>query len=267
MTIPFQNLSFPEIYEQALVQPLFRPFAEPAVAAARLQPGDRVLDIACGTGIVARLARERVGPAGQVVGVDTSAPMLGVARKVLPDAEFREGDAGALPLGPEEQFDAAICHQGFQFFPDRPKALLEMRRALRPGGRLVLSTWRPDRELPTLLALRRIAEVHVGPVDDRRHAFGEPGPIEALLRDAGFQDIQSETVSRTVRFEDGSVFARLNAMALVSMSARGRELGESERTQLVDAIVKDSRDLVRQESDAKGFRYELRSCMTGAARV
>ena len=263
MAIPFGRASFPELYEKALVGPLFRPWAGALLDEAALARGDRVLDIACGTGIVARLAKERVGKA-KVVGVDAHAPMLEMARSVAPDLDWRTGDAGALPLQEGEQFDAVLCQQGLQFFPDRRAAAREMRRALAPGGRLALSTWRPDEELPVLLALRRIAERHLGPIADRRHAFGDPAAVEALLREAGLNDVRSKTVSRTIRFEDGAGFVRLNALALVGMSAGGAKLGDEEREKLLATIVADSAELVRANSDAQGFAYEIRAVVATA---
>lgn len=83
-----------------------------------------------------------------------------------------------------------------------------MRRALVRGGRLGVSTWRPDEEFPLLRQLCEIAEGHLGPIDDRRHSLGEPGPIEAVLSEAGFHDIRRRHFSRTLRFTDGSVFVR-----------------------------------------------------------
>lgn len=264
MTLPFAQLSFPEIYERALVGPLFRPWAGLILDDVEVAAGDRVLDVACGTGIVARLAKERAGETGTVVGVDVSPPMLAVARTTAADIDWREGNAAALPLRDGEQFDVVVCQQGLQFFPDRPAAAREMRRALAERGRLAVSTWRPDEELPVLLALRRIAENYVGPISDRRHGFGEPGPVEALLRDAGFHDVRTKTVSRTIRFADGSLFVRLNAMALAGMGERSGEIGEEERVRMVDAITGDSAELVRQASDESGFGYELTATVATA---
>ena len=170
----FSQQSFPQIYEQALVGPLFRPWVDSLLEGVELGPGDRVLDIACGTGIVARLARERLGATARVVGIDVNPQMLAVARRVAPAIDWREGDAGVLPLGSDEQFDVVLCQQGFQFFQDRAAAARQMRRALVRGGRLGVSTWRPDEEFPLLRQLREIAERHLGPVDDRRHSLGEP---------------------------------------------------------------------------------------------
>jgi ubiquinone/menaquinone biosynthesis C-methylase UbiE len=262
MSLPFAQSSFPEIFEQALVGPLFRPWAGPLLDDVELAPDDRVLDIACGTGIVARCARERLDGTGKVVGVDVNAGMLAVARRVVPEIEWREGDAGALPLEPGEQFDAVVCQQGFQFFADRAAAAAEMHRALKSGGRLALSTWRPDDEIPFGRELRQVAERHLGPIADRRHCFGEAAPIEALLRAAGFRNLQSKTFTLPIRFDDGSVFVRLNAMALVGMSAGGKAFDDAERDRVISAIVRDSANVTRRYSDERGLVFELRTNVT-----
>ncbi|HJS43013.1 MAG TPA: methyltransferase domain-containing protein [Gemmatimonadales bacterium] len=253
----FSQATFPELYEQALVGPLFQPWVDPLLEDVQLRPGDRVLDIACGTGIVARLAKERLGSTGTVVGVDLNPQMLTVARRVTPTVDWRQGEAGALPLRAGEKFDVVLCQQGFQFFPDRAVAAREMHRALVKDGRLGVSTWRPDEEFSVLHELRRIAERHVGPIADRRHAIGEPDPLATVLREAGFHGIRSKHVSRTIRFQDGSIFARLNTMALVSMSAQSSTLDDEGRQHLVAAILRDSAELVRMNTDDAGFAYEI----------
>lgn len=246
MAIASGQASFPELYEQALVGPLFRPFAELLVGEAGLAPGARVLDIACGTGIVARLAAARVGPA-TVVGVDVSPPMLAVARGLEPEIDWREGEAAALPLRDGEQFDVAFCQQGMQFFPDRAAAAREMHRALAPGGRVLVSTWRADDEMPPLRELRRVAERRLGPISDRRHSLDDPRALEDLLREAGLRDVRSKTASRRVRFEDGSTYVRMNAMALVGMSARGKDMDDKQRAQAIAAVVEESSELAEFE--------------------
>jgi len=126
--------SFPQMYERWLVGPLFRPWAEMTLDEVGLSGGQRVLDIACGTGILARVASERLGDAGYVVGIDISPDMLAIAHDAAPGIDWREGNAGALPLHNGEQFDIVTCQQGLQFFPDKPAAATQMRRALVKGG-------------------------------------------------------------------------------------------------------------------------------------
>jgi ubiquinone/menaquinone biosynthesis C-methylase UbiE len=257
MTTPVARPTFPEVYEQSLVGPLFRPWAELILDDVGLAPGDRVLDVACGTGIVARLAKERLGDAGTVVGVDLSPGMLAVARRSGKGIDWREGDAAALPLADGERFDVVVCQQGLQFVAHKAAAAGRMRHALASGGRLAVSTWRSDDELPVLRELRRVAERHVGPVQDRRHSFGEAGPLEALLREAGVVDVRVKTVSRTIRFKDGGVFVRLNAVALVGMSAAAKAMTEEERERAIATIVRDSADALRAHTDEAGFAFDL----------
>ena len=132
----------PEAYEHSLVPTLFTPWAHDLIARAALRPGERVLDVACGTGIVARLAAAHVGIAGHVIGVDLNPGMLAVARaQTLTTAsarvEWRAGDANALPCD-NATFDVVFCQQGLQFFPDKDRTLREMYRVLAPEGRLAL---------------------------------------------------------------------------------------------------------------------------------
>ena len=140
-----------EIYERHMVPAIFGPWAEDLVALATPKPGERVLDVACGTGVVTRLVAQCVGPSGNVVGFDLNPGMLTVARGVpLPSGarvEWREGNVSAMPF-PDATFDLALCQQGLQFFPDRPGALREVRRVLVSGGRLALSVWRPMQYSP-----------------------------------------------------------------------------------------------------------------------
>lgn len=249
--------SFAEMYERWLVGPLFRPWAERTLDEVKVSPGDRLLDVACGTGIVARVARRRIGDAAHIVGVDISPVMLAVARAAAPNIDWREGDAGALPLRNEEQFDIVVCQQGLQFFPDKPAAMAQMRRALARGGKLAVATWRSDDEIPLFRDLRRVAERRLGPIADRRHSLGDAGALGGLLLEAGFRDAIVRTMCCTIRFDDGAPFLRLNTMALVGMSSAGRQFGEEERKRAVDAIAGDSAPVLQAYAEGSGLRFEL----------
>lgn len=262
MTLPsyaMNQTSFPEMYERWLVKPLFLPFAELTLDELKLSPGDRLLDIACGTGIVARVAKERLGDTGRIVGVDVSPDMLAVARAAAPDIDWREGNATSLPLNEGEQFDVVVCHQGLQFFSDKTAAIAQMRRALAEHGRLAVATWRSDEEMPLLRELRTVAERHLGPINDQRHAFGDAALLEGLLREAGFHDIDVKTVARTIRFADGELFIRLNTMAFVGMSTSGKGMSDDERKQVMEKIINESAPVLQQYSDGPTLAFELRT--------
>lgn len=249
--------SFPEMYERHLVGPLFRPWAEVLLERVALARGNRVLDVACGTGIVARLARERLGEDGYVVGVDVSPQMLTVGRSIAADIDWRAGSAMALPVGDEERFDVVVCHQGLQFFSDKPAAVREMRRVLAPGGRLALGTWRPLEEHRCLRELHRVGERHVGAVADQRFGFGDAAALGELLADAGFVDVHVEPMWRRMRFTDGAVFVHMNAMAIVGMSAASAAMSEEERARAAAAIASDSAEVLASCTDGEGLAFEI----------
>jgi ubiquinone/menaquinone biosynthesis C-methylase UbiE len=252
--------SLPDLYERYLVEPLFRPFAEQLLAVARVQHHDRLLDVACGSGIVARLAEPLIGEHGRIVGVDASPAMLAIARAAAPAIDWREGDAARLPIADGDSFDVVTCHQGLQFFTDRGAALCEMRRVLAPGGRVAIGTWRPIEECPLVRDLQHVAEQHVGPIADRRHSLGDADAIRTLLDDAGFRPIRIDTVVRTIRMNDGAgVFARLNAMAVVGMSAAAATMNDEQRAQARDRITTDSVNAMQGYCEGSDLVFDIGS--------
>ena len=256
MSVPchaMNQLNFQEMYERWLVGPLFRPWAELMIDEVRLSPGDHLLDIACGTGVVARIARERLGETGYVVGIDLSADMLAVARAVVPSVDWRQGNASALPLRDGEQFDVVVCQQGLQFFSDRTAAAREMRRSLAKGGRLAVATWRSDEEVPFMRELRRVAEHHLGPIEDQRQCFGDGALLESLLWEAGFHDVRTRTISRIIRFAADTPFLQLNAIALVGMSGAGKAMDHRERKR----VATDSESVRNRYTDGSDISFEL----------
>jgi ubiquinone/menaquinone biosynthesis C-methylase UbiE len=165
--------------------------------------GQRVLDVACGTGAVARAAAARVGATGHVVGLDLNPAMLAMAYRDGPPIEWREGDATALPFA-EATFDLICCHQGLRFFPDRSAALREMFWVLVPGGRLALGVWRRLEHQPFYAALTDALERYVSAqaATSLRAAFtlGDAQELRALIADAGFREIHIRIRSRITRW-------------------------------------------------------------------
>lgn len=253
----FSTMTFPEIYERVLVGPLFRPFAQELLA--RLEPTrrDSLIDIACGTGVLARLARGTLGTGARIVGVDVAPPMLAVARRVEPTIDWREGSALSLPVKDGENFSMLTCHQGLQFFPDRATAVGEMRRVLAPGGRVAIATWRSLQDIPVALELNDVAERHVGPIVDSRHSFGNAEAVRTLLVDGGFREVSVETFSHDVTFADGALFARLNAMAVIGMSEKGKALNEAARGELAGQIAVDSQAVIDRYTKNGAFVFPL----------
>nr|HMQ56640.1 methyltransferase domain-containing protein [Anaerolineae bacterium] len=121
-----------EVYEAFFVPALFQPWTSRVADAAKIQAGQRVLDVACGTGILARTIAERVGPTGSVVGLDINKGMLAVAQQQAPGIEWRHGLAEALPFD-DDSFDAVVSQFALMFFENKDAALSEMVRVLRPG--------------------------------------------------------------------------------------------------------------------------------------
>ncbi len=253
----FSSMTFPEIYERVLVGPLFRPFAQEIIARLKVTPSDSLIDIACGTGIVARLAREALGPGPRIVGVDVAPAMLAVARGVGPTIDWREGSAMSLPVKDQEDFSMLTCHQGLQFFPDKAAAVSEMRRVLVPGGRVAIATWRSLHDLPVALELNDVAERHVGRIVDSRHSLGNADTLKALLIDGGFRDVSVETFSHDVTFADGPLFARLNAMAVIGMSEKGKGLNEAARGEVAGQIAVDSQPVIDRYTRSGAFVFPL----------
>ena len=175
-------------YEALFVPALFAPWAPRLAEAARLGPGQRVLDVACGTGVLAREALARTAPGGSVAGLDPNAGMLAVARALAPAVDWRQGVAESLPF-PDGGYDAVVSQFGLMFFDDRAQALREMLRVLRPGGRLVVAVWDALEDHPAYAALVDLLERVAGPTAAEAlrapFALGRREVLVALFRAVG----------------------------------------------------------------------------------
>ncbi len=189
------DLGAAESYLNVLEPSILGPVAERLVSHVELTEGEHVLDVGCGTGAAALAASRDVGRSGRVVGVDINAGMLTVARSRPSDVsvEWLEGSALELPT-PGGEFDVAVCAQTLQFIPDRQTAVSEMRRALKPGGRVGVSLWCEVERSPYFHALVQAISTNIGPdtATGLGAAFGlaDKGAIERLLVEAGFEDVR-----------------------------------------------------------------------------
>jgi SAM-dependent methyltransferase len=205
----------------------------------------------------ARLARETLGPGSRIVGVDIAPAMLAVARSIDSSIDWREGTVMSLPVTDQESFSMLTCHQGLQFFPDKAAAVSEMRRVLAPGGRVAIATWRSLQDNPLVLELNAVAEQHVGTIVASRHSFGSADTLNALLVDGGFRQVSVQTCSHDVTFADGALFARLNAMAVIGMSEKGKGVSDAARGQLAGQITADSQAVIDRYSRNGAFVFTL----------
>jgi ubiquinone/menaquinone biosynthesis C-methylase UbiE len=191
-----------DVYEEFFVPALFAPWPAPVAQAAAIAPGQDVLDVACGTGVLAREAALRVRPGGTVTGLDRNDGMLAVARRKAPEIEWRHGQAEALPFA-DDRFDAVVSQFGLMFFEDRVLALAEMWRVLKPGGRLAVAVWDALERTPGYAAmtalLQRLFGERIADALRAPYALGDPESLAALATQAG---IPAEITTRkgTARF-------------------------------------------------------------------
>ena len=192
-----------ENYERYFVPAIGAPMAEDLIEAAALQPGERVLDVACGTGVVARLAAGRVGPSGSVAGLDAHPGMLAVAKPSTPPETkiaWYEASAEAIPL-PDASFDVVLCQMGLQFMSNKVGALREMRRVLDRGGRIVVNV--PGPKPPLFAVMAEALARHVAPqaaaFADVVFGLHDPDAIAKMMRDAGFSDVKVHAKPKPLR--------------------------------------------------------------------
>ena len=250
---------FAEIFERLLVPTHFAPWARDLIERAQpIEPSSRVLDLGCGTGIIARSLRERLGGAARLTGLDLNPGLLAVARRVAPELDWHEGDAMSLPFA-DGSFDLVFSQQMLQFVRDRPAAAREIRRVLAPGGRVMLSTWRPVGEQPYIAALTSIAERHFGPSNDTRWSFGDDASLRALVTEAGFEDVRVEVVTRTDVAPLSLI--RLNVMAMgFDMSG----LSDADRDRKFAAFDAEAAPVVATYAQGEGFAAEMRANVLSA---
>jgi ubiquinone/menaquinone biosynthesis C-methylase UbiE len=240
------SASAAEVYDALFVPALFGQWGETMAKLARVQPGERVLDVACGTGALACAVAERVGPGGQVVGLDANEGMLEVARRKRDDVEWRSGRAESLPF-PDASFDAVVSQFGLMFFEDRAAALREMMRVLRRGGRLAVAVWSELAESPGYAALGRLLDrlfgAAVGEAFGAPFALGDETKLRALCAEAGLERAELVRREGAVRFP--SVEALLSAerawLGDVLDDARFERLRAEAERELAPFVARDGR--------------------------
>ena len=243
----------PEAYEKFIVPAFSGVWAKDLVKQAALQKNERVLDAGCGTGIVARYAKENVGKSGMVVGVDVNASVIRKACQISDDTgngiEYRQSDICALPFS-DQTFDAVLCQQGLQYFSNREQALKEMWRVLTPGGRLVLSVWRPIHYFPFYIAVHKALDRYVNAEAAAKiasaFALGDVKQLRTLGAKAGLENIHIRLVIKQMQvpaLEDffwGGMAASPFAESVLALNDKiQNEMLQSIQNSLLDYIDDD----------------------------
>jgi len=227
-SVPQSQVAAGRAYEALHVPALFAPWTERVLDAVRIGSGARVLDVACGTGILARAAAARIGPSGFVAGVDSHPGMLVVAGERAPAIEWRLGSAESLPYE-DRTFDTVLSQFGLMFFTNRRLALQEMVRVLVPGGNLAVAVWDGLNRSPGYAAEVELLERLAGPdaADALRAPFalGDATAVLSLLESAGVGSPAITTLDGTARFP--SIRAMVEADLRGWLPAMGVVLEES----------------------------------------
>lgn len=215
-----QQQSWADKYERELVPVIFEPWSHTTVATVAPQRGEHALDIACGTGIVARCAASYIGPQGRIVGIDSDHDMITTARSLPAHPEraieWVEGDAQQLPFA-DATFDMIFCQGGLQFIPDRSTALQEMYRVLKPGGRAVVMLFREIQYAPGFALLAETVAPYVAPRMIKSivtpFSLGKTDEAQKLAEQAGFQRISIREETKDARFPSAEAFIRARLLA------------------------------------------------------
>jgi ubiquinone/menaquinone biosynthesis C-methylase UbiE len=229
-----------ELYQSFFVPSIATPVSAELLGTAALQPGARVLDVACGTGVIARAAAEQVGPTGSVTGIDVAPDMIAVAEAIpaggAPIA-WQQADAASLPL-PDESYDAGLCQMGLMFMEDRGGALGELHRVLAPGGRVVVNT--PGRIQPVFEVMEQAIadnlDPSLGAFVSAVFSLHDPSVLAGLLEEAGFAHVASNEY-RAVFDLPGPVEFLWNYINLTPMGALVGDAPEEAKAAMERQVV------------------------------
>jgi ubiquinone/menaquinone biosynthesis C-methylase UbiE len=230
-----------EVYESCFVPAIFGAWAGPVADAAAIGRGDKVLDVGCGTGVLAREALRRVGQEGQVVGLDLNEGMLAVAARTEPNIEWRRGDAASLPFA-DASFDVVVSQFALMYFPDRVAALREMWRALAPGGRLAVASWAPIEHARGYQILVDIAARQCGraaaDVLAAPFVLGDQAELAKLYAGSGISGARVTLHEGSIRFPSVKEFIRIEV--------KGSPLADMLSDDAMQALAAESEDALAE---------------------
>ncbi len=252
-----------EVYEEYFVPAMFLPWATILLRHAALQLGEKVLDVACGTGIVARLAAPMVGEGGHVTALDMNPAMLAVAN-ALPTPSgaaitWQQGNAMALPF-PDSTFDVTLCQHGLQFVPDRLSALQEMYRVLAPGGRALVIVLQSLAQHPVFEVLMESVARHLSlPLSDVMTPFTlyDADELRTLFTAAGFMKVDIIPESTMVRFPDRENFVPLGVISSAAAVPAFAQLQGPELAAFLKTVRGEVGATIRRYYDANGVTFPM----------
>ncbi len=256
--------SGPEAYERYMVPVHCMSLAEDLIERVSLRPREHVLDVACGTGIVSRYAALRVGTLGHVTGVELNPAMIEVARQAaayFDQIEFVEGSALELPV-PDAHFDVVLCQQAIMFFPDQGRAVQEMYRALKPGGRVGLNVFRTKEFVPSFAFLIQALEKHAGSgaADFMRAPFvmESVAQMRSLFEQAGFTNIEVAIRIDTLRYPSVAHLVRYETLNIPEPEIHTQRVQES--------ITREMETLAEANIDDQGVVFPVQQFVVVATR-
>lgn len=237
----------PDLYERVMVPLWFGRWAKALLQELALQPGENVLDVACGTGVTTRLAKQLVGSLGQVTGLDINASMLDRAQELAKtqDIEWLESDVIAIDR-PENSYDVVLSQHGYHYFPDKPAALAEFLRLLAPGGRMAFSIW--EGHSPYTTAICNAVERHLSLESaTKQRAQRQTPPAKDLLeqvRAAGFVDVHVKRQELMIDVPLAPEFVP-NHLGAMPIAAAFQALPDAKKQDLIDDVEAELADYVQ----------------------
>lgn len=236
--LTIQNLeNVAAAYDRLLAPALFQQWVDRVADAAQVARGQRVLDVACGTGVLARAAAERTGAGGSVAGVDINPGMLAVARRIAPEIDWQEAPAEALPYA-DRAFDAVVSQFGLMFFPAREAGLQEMMRVLKPGGHLAVAVFDALDKIPAYAVMadvfERVIGKDIGDILRFPFSLGDTEALASLFVSAGIVDASVSTEEGTARFSS------VREMVLADVEGWFPLAGLEPDARRVDAVVAEA---------------------------
>jgi ubiquinone/menaquinone biosynthesis C-methylase UbiE len=252
-----------ETYESYFVPAMFQPWATILLRHAALRSGERVLDVACGTGVVARLAAPLVGVDGQVAAIDMNSAMVAVARSLPAPSgasiAWHDGDAAALPFA-DGVFDVVLCQHALPFFPDRAAAAREMHRVLKSGGRaMTIVLQRLERHVVFQALMESVARHLVVPISVVQIPFAlcDTDELRTLYTAVGFDEVEIRPESTMVRFPDAENFVPLAVMSSAAAVPAFAQLKGPAKAAMVEAIRAEIEPTIQAHKSADVISFPM----------